>query len=92
MLGRSTYLGISLGILAKYFSAEAIHEGAGGGFMIATQQRHMVWQRQLPASQQQQGLQAPCTSVHKVTCHTMAVPEKLVKRLGTSHVQPPGLG
>ena len=52
--------------------------------MVATQQGDMGWQSELPASQECQRLQAPCTSVHKVPCSHQCLLKRTARRSRTS--------
>ena len=47
---------------------EAVQAGAGGALMVAPQQGDVLRHGQLPGSQQDEDLQAPSASVHKVPC------------------------
>ena len=84
-------------ILAEELCPEAVELGAGGALMVAPQQGHLLWRSQLQRGQHDQCLQAPSTSVHKVTCaaHSLSCCTQALLQThrvdGVFHFQPPPL-
>ncbi len=86
MQGKVSIADLCLGlfVLSEDLASEAIHVGACGGLMVAAQQCDMGWQSELPASQECQRLQAPCTSVHKVPCSHQCLLKRTAGRAWSS--------
>ncbi len=66
-LARLVHRPLRLLVLHPQLPVEAVHLGAGYGLVVASQEVGAGRERELPGTEKEERLQAPCAAVNKVT-------------------------